>query len=63
MSFFYVYVLLLKDGKFYVGFTSNLRNRIQLHKKSKVESTRPRLPLERRRTAKVYGAYYSIQSA
>ena len=46
MHFFYVYVLLLRDDKFYIGFTSNLRNRITLHQKGKVDSTRPRLPLE-----------------
>ena len=46
MSFFYVYVLLLKDKKLYIGFTSDLKNRIELHQKGNVDSTRPRLPLK-----------------
>jgi putative endonuclease len=42
---FYVYVLRsIKDGKFYVGFTSNLKERISRHNKGAVESTRLRKP-------------------
>lgn len=32
---FYFYVLKLKNGKFYYGFTSNLKRRIQEHKSGK----------------------------
>ena len=38
---FYVYVLRSeKDGKFYTGFTSNLRERLKLHNSAKVISTK-----------------------
>ncbi|MFO7807139.1 MAG: GIY-YIG nuclease family protein [Candidatus Moraniibacteriota bacterium] len=43
---YYVYVLFSKkDKKFYIGFTSNLRIRIDQHKKGKVSSTSKRLPV------------------
>jgi putative endonuclease len=43
---FYVYILLsLKDNKFYIGYSKNLKRRILEHKKKKVKSTRNRLPL------------------
>jgi len=42
---FYVYVLLSeKDGKFYVGYTANLKNRLQMHNEGKVKSTKFRRP-------------------
>lgn len=44
---FYVYVLQSsKDGKFYIGYTHNLRNRLIEHKGGKVQSTKNRLPLK-----------------
>ena len=44
---FYVYVLKShKDQKFYAGFTSDLKKRIQDHNSGKVFSTRFRRPLE-----------------
>ena len=44
---FYTYVLLSeKDGKFYSGFTEDLRLRIKEHRKGSVESTRDRRPLK-----------------
>ncbi len=44
---YYVYTLLsLKDGKFYTGFTTNLKNRLQEHAKGLVISTRHRRPLQ-----------------
>ena len=47
MVFFYVYVLeSLKDGKRYIGYTSDLRRRIEEHQKGKSYSTRPRLPMK-----------------
>lgn len=46
MKFFYVYVLLLKDKFFYVGFTSDLEKRYKEHKKRLVFSTRNKLPLK-----------------
>jgi len=46
-TFRYVYVLRsLKDGLFYVGFTKNLRARLELHNKGLVPSTKARIPLD-----------------
>jgi len=46
-SMFYVYVLKSKkDGKFYIGFTPNLRLRFQEHNDGEVKSTIYRRPLE-----------------
>ncbi len=43
----YVYVLLsLKDKKFYVGFTENLKNRLSEHAQGRVRSTKDRRPLK-----------------
>ncbi|MFC1825306.1 GIY-YIG nuclease family protein [Thermodesulfobacteriota bacterium] len=44
---YYTYVLLSKkDGKFYTGFTQDLRLRFEQHTKGQVESTKDRRPLE-----------------
>ena len=43
--FFYVYVLLsLKDRKHYMGYTTDLRKRVEEHKKGLVFSTKARRP-------------------
>jgi len=43
--FFYVYVLeSLKDGKKYIGYTNNLKRRIEEHKKGFSFATKFRLP-------------------
>ena len=43
---YYTYVLQSeKDGKFYTGFTSNLKLRFEQHNKGLVGSTRDRRPL------------------
>jgi len=45
--FYYVYVLQsLKDGKFYTGYTENLKLRFEEHQKGYVGSTKDRRPLE-----------------
>jgi len=45
--FYYVYVLLsLKDRKFYVGMSADLKRRLAEHKKGKVKSTKNRLPVK-----------------
>ena len=47
MEKFYVYILLsLKDGKFYTGFTTNLKKRLQEHARGEVKSTVSRRPLK-----------------
>ena len=44
---FYTYILLSeKDEKFYVGFTKDLRERLEKHKTGKVKSTVNRRPLK-----------------
>lgn len=44
---FYVCVLKsLKDSKFYVGYTANLRSRIAAHENGTVLSTRTGLPID-----------------
>ena len=46
-QFVYVYVLRSqRDGRFYVGFTTDLRQRFAAHNAGRVESTRKRMPLE-----------------
>lgn len=44
---YYVYVLLsLKDHKFYVGYSENLKQRILQHSYGEVKSTQSRRPLK-----------------
>ncbi len=46
-KFYYVYVLQSeKDGSFYVGYTDDLRKRLNDHNKGKVPSTKNRTPLK-----------------
>jgi putative endonuclease len=45
--YYYVYVLRsTRDGKFYVGYTKDVRKRLELHNSGQVESTKRRTPLE-----------------
>ncbi len=44
---YYVYVLKSQlDEKLYVGYTTNLKNRLQKHQSGEVLSTSPRRPFE-----------------
>ena len=44
---FFTYVLLsLKDKKFYIGYTDNLKERLKKHQTGKVLATKPRLPVK-----------------
>lgn len=44
---FYVYILRsLKDRRFYIGFTKNVKNRLEEHNSGKVCSTKNRKPFE-----------------
>lgn len=44
---YYVYILRSKkDGKFYTGYTENLKLRLDWHNNGKVDSTKNRRPLE-----------------
>ncbi len=47
MEHHYVYTSLsLLDKKFYTGFTTNLKNRLQQHARGEVKSTKDRRPLK-----------------
>ncbi len=44
---YYAYILQsLKDNKFYIGYSSDLKRRINEHKNGKVKSTKNRLPIK-----------------
>jgi len=44
---YYVYILeSLKDGKRYIGFTTNFKKRFEEHQKGLSPSTKPRLPMK-----------------
>lgn len=43
---FYVYILFAKDSKFYIGFTNNLKRRLQQHARGEVTATKNRRPLK-----------------
>jgi putative endonuclease len=46
-KFYYVYVLKSgKDGNFYVGYTNNIKRRLDDHNDGKVPSTQHRIPLK-----------------
>ncbi len=42
----YVYILLLKNKKYYVGYSSNLRQRIKQHQQGLVPSTKNLRPIK-----------------
>jgi putative endonuclease len=43
---YYVYILQLNNGKFYIGFSSDLKQRISTHKKGLVRETKRYIPLQ-----------------
>ena len=44
---YFIYVLLSsKDNRFYTGCTKNLKDRLSLHQRGKIKSTKDRLPLK-----------------
>jgi len=47
MMFFYTYVLLsFKDNEYYIGYTNDLKRRIEEHNVGKNFSTKSRMPLK-----------------
>ena len=45
--FYYTYVLLSeKDGKYYVGYSKDIKQRFEQHENGEVESTKNRRPLK-----------------
>jgi len=46
-NYFYVYVLQSeKDSNFYIGYTNDLRRRLEAHQNGQVKSTKNRLPIK-----------------
>jgi putative endonuclease len=44
---FYVYIILsLKDNRYYIGYTNNIKRRLQDHHRGKSQSIRYRGPFE-----------------
>lgn len=43
---FYVYILLCADNKLYIGFTEDLKARMEKHNAGYIRSTKPRLPVK-----------------
>jgi putative endonuclease len=43
---YYVYVLQCGDGKFYTGYTADLKKRVRCHEDGAVPSTKPRRPVQ-----------------
>ena len=42
---FYTYILLTADGSYYIGSTSNLKDRLTRHEKGECRYTKSRLPV------------------
>ena len=55
----YVYILKLKDGSFYIGYSDNLKQRISEHKRGVVKTTKNLLPL----TLVFYSAFLTKKKA
>jgi len=43
---YYAYILKLKDNKYYIGYSSNLKQRISEHKNGRVATTKKLLPIK-----------------
>ncbi|MFH1631468.1 MAG: GIY-YIG nuclease family protein [bacterium] len=43
---YYVYVLLCDDDKFYIGYSTDLKERVTRHKNGEVFATKGRLPIK-----------------
>lgn len=41
-----VYILKCVNGKYYTGFTANIKNRIRAHNKGEVSFTKDKLPIK-----------------
>lgn len=51
----YVYIIKMSDGEFYVGSTNDLKRRIKEHSKGKIRTTKWRLPV-------ILEAYIAVKS-
>lgn len=43
---FYTYILSLSNGKYYIGYSTNLRQRLREHEKGRVRATSKFLPVK-----------------
>jgi len=43
---YYTYLLKLVNGKYYIGYSSNLKSRLQEHKNGRVTATKTALPVK-----------------
>ncbi|MFO0703422.1 MAG: GIY-YIG nuclease family protein [Patescibacteria group bacterium] len=43
---YYVYILRLKDNSLYIGYSTDLKNRLKYHSQGLVESTKHLLPIK-----------------
>ena len=57
---YYVYVLQCADGKHYVGYTKNFRDRIRRHRCGVIRFTSTRLPVEIKAVIAVPAQYVAI---
>lgn len=58
-SMYYVYILRLKDGSYYHGYSDNLEQRLRVHQQGIVSSTKNFRPVE----LVFYGAFSSKRKA
>ncbi|HUV72425.1 MAG TPA: GIY-YIG nuclease family protein [Clostridia bacterium] len=56
---FYVYILQLSDNSYYVGYSSDLKQRIKIHNEGSVDSTKNLRPLR----LVYYSAFVSKEKA
>ncbi|MFO7656747.1 MAG: GIY-YIG nuclease family protein [Bacteroidales bacterium] len=45
-QFWYVYILLMSNGKYYTGYTQNIIERLERHQNGMVPYTKPYRPVE-----------------
>lgn len=59
--FYYVYILECSDGKHYVGYTKDFKDRMERHRRGKVKYTSTRLPFEVKAVIAVADQYVALQ--
>jgi putative endonuclease len=57
----YVYILQCVDGKYYVGYTKDFKDRMSRHRQGKVKFTCTRLPIEVKVVIAVCDQYTAIR--
>lgn len=59
--FYYVYILKCADGKHYVGYTKDFKERMARHRRGEVKFTSSRLPVEVKVIIAVPDEYLALQ--